>query len=169
MDADSFNPCVRAIHEVRATRVVRVVRAIRVRPRQKGIAQAAAAALLALHAGTALACDPALRGDGVVRVEGQRFVVAFRPQPAPIRLSEFFALDVAVCARDGTAPAALRVDARMPEHNHGMNYRPRVFARGNGRFEATGLLLHMQGRWQLSFDAQSPGSAETLRTDVRLD
>lgn len=115
----------------------------------------------------AWACEPPLRGDGVTRIEGKRYIVAWKAQP-PIKLAEFFALDVAVCARAGAQPSSLRIDARMPEHNHGMNYRPRVLARGSGRFEATGLLLHMQGRWQISFDAQGPDGNESLRADLTL-
>lgn len=129
---------------------------------------AALAAAASLHAGAAGACEPALRGDGVARVEGRRAVVAWRAEPQ-IRTSEFFTLDVAVCLRDAAgSPIALRVDARMPEHNHGMNYRPRVTARGSGRFDVTGMLLHMHGRWQLSFAVQAGDVAETLHADVML-
>jgi hypothetical protein len=40
-----------------------------------------------------------------------------------------------------------------------MNYRPTVEARGDGRYRASGLLLHMPGRWQLTFAV----GGETLR------
>jgi len=91
-------------------------------------------------------------------------VLAWRA-PAPLPLAEFFAVDFAVCARAGGRIEAPRVDATMPEHGHGMNYRPTVAAQGRGRFRADGLLLHMPGRWQLSFAVGD----ELLRTAVNVD
>jgi hypothetical protein len=58
------------------------------------------------------------------------------------------------------------VDAQMPEHRHGMNYRPTVSATGNGRYVAEGLLFHMPSRWQLRFDVERDGpAAQTPRVD----
>jgi hypothetical protein len=56
----------------------------------------------------------------------------------------------------------------MPEHRHGMNYRPSVTRRGDGRFTASGLLLHMPGRWEFSFDLHGDAGAEVLRDSVLL-
>lgn len=111
------------------------------------IAAAPAAALLTA---SALACDPPLAGPDVQRIEGAGHVVAWQaPQPVP--LARFFTLQLAACSRSGGEITAVRVDATMPQHGHGMNYRPTVEALGGGRFRASGLLLHMPGRWQLSF------------------
>jgi hypothetical protein len=116
-----------------------------------------------LPAGAA-ACTPALHGDGVRTLEGERHVVAWRA-PALPPLARFFAVDFAVCGRDGGTVRAVRIDATMPEHGHGMNYRPTVQPQGNGRFRADGLLLHMPGRWQLSFAV----GGETLRAVLHVD
>jgi hypothetical protein len=132
-----------------------------------GIALLALAAL----APAADACEPALSGTDAQRVAGEHYVLAWRTA-APIKLSEFFGLEIAVCAKDGGAgPAALRIDARMPAHKHGMNYRPKVAALGDGRFTASGLLLHMPGRWEFVFDVDSGAGAtrrESLRSTVEL-
>ncbi len=123
-----------------------------------------------LFAAPALACDPGLPASDAARIEGQRYVVAWRPRPAPIRRGEFFALKIAVCARAGASPpATLRVDAQMPEHRHGMNYRPSVARAGEGRFVASGLLLHMPGRWEFSFELRAAEHGETLRASVSID
>ena len=114
------------------------------------------------------ACEPALGGDGVRRADGKDYVVAWRPAPAPLKVSEFFALEVAVCANSATAPAELRVDAVMPEHKHGMNYQPVVKALGDGRFRAEGLLLHMPGLWEFSFDVRAAGKQERVRDRVTV-
>lgn len=120
-----------------------------------------------LSATPALACTPALVGDGLRKIEGERHVLAWRA-PSPLPLAQFFAIDFAVCARDGAAPEAARVDATMPEHGHGMNYRPSISALGNGRFRADGLLLHMPGRWSLAFTIGGSRS-ETLQTTLTID
>jgi hypothetical protein len=62
----------------------------------------------------------------------------------------------------------LRVDATMPEHRHGMNYRPTVKPLGDGRWRAEGLLWHMSGRWQLRLDVRAQGSDHTLVQSVVL-
>ena len=119
---------------------------------------------------SAWACEPAMNGDDVRRISGKDYVLAWRPQPTPLRVSEFFALEVAVCsnAANSAAPAELRVDAVMPEHKHGMNYRPTVTAIGDGRFRAEGLLLHMPGLWEFSFDVRGRAGNEVVRERVSL-
>lgn len=78
--------------------------------------------------------------------------VVFAPRTWPVPVGRHFALDIAVCAAPGSAlPASLRVDADMPAHKHGMNYKPTVQALGDGRFVAEGLLFHMPGRWRFLF------------------
>ncbi len=88
------------------------------------------------------------------RVESAGFVLSYRTRPAAITLGEHFSLDYAVCPKAGAAiPAMVSVDAWMPEHRHGMNYKASVTALGGGRFRAQGLLFHMPGRWELVFEA----------------
>jgi len=57
----------------------------------------------------------------------------------------------------------------MPEHRHGMNYRPTVATSGEGRYRAEGLLFHMPGRWQLLFDVERGGRTERLAADILLE
>ena len=127
-------------------------------------ARLAALAAALLLPPSAIACEPPLRGEGVQKIEGQAHVVAWRA-PTPLPLASFFSLEFAACARDSSRVEAPRIDATMPEHGHGMNYRPTIEALGNGRFRASGLLLHMPGRWQLSFTMGD----ETLRAALTVD
>jgi hypothetical protein len=116
----------------------------------------------------AAACVPALSGDDVRTIEGRDHVVGWRaPQPLP--LAQFFAIELAVCARDGAPVITPLVDATMPEHRHGMNYRPSVGPLGSGRFRATGLLLHMPGRWRLSFAVGSGARREALHAALIVE
>jgi hypothetical protein len=130
----------------------------------------AAATLLAALPGvaTAQACGEIL-GPGARQAESARYVVAYRTQPTPIVVSQHFGLDLVVCPKAGaTAPASVRVDAHMPAHRHGMNYRAQVTPRGPGRYEATGLLFHMPGRWEFLFDVVFAQGVERVAAPVDL-
>ena len=119
-------------------------------------------------AGPAAACGEALQGT-TRTIEGKGYVVAFRTMPDPIVVGEHFALDFAVCPRaKGDAPRSVRVDASMPEHRHGMNYRPSVKSLGEGRWRAEGLLWHMSGRWELAIEVDNGGERTWLRQSVVL-
>jgi hypothetical protein len=121
----------------------------------------------ALAPAFAAACDVP---PGYVRVESKVVIVAYRVDPAPLTLGRHFAVDSIVCAVGaGFAPTGLRVDAQMPEHRHGMNYRAKVTNLGGGKFRAEGLLFHMPGRWQFVFDVEGKGRTERLTHDVMLD
>ena len=93
----------------------------------------------------AQACTPALEGP---RLESKSYVLAYRAAP---EVGRHFSVDVAACAKNGAPPTTLKIDARMPEHRHGMNYRPAVKALGPGRWQAEGLMLHMPGKWEFVF------------------
>lgn len=90
---------------------------------------------------------------------------AWRPDAGPITVGRPFALLVTLCPADAQL---LRVDATMPEHRHGMNYRASIKPLGDGRWRVEGLLWHMSGRWELSLDLQSQGKEHRLRQSVIL-
>lgn len=120
-------------------------------------------------AGAALACGEGL-GAARTTVEGGKYTVAYATSPSPVVVGQHFRVDVAVCAKAG-APAArdLRVDATMPEHRHGMNYRPTVRQSSPGRWRAEGLLFHMPGRWEFAFQVHDGRRDDRVaaREDVR--
>jgi hypothetical protein len=112
---------------------------------------AAGAVLLALT-GAAAACGEAF-GAGAQRIEAPAGQIAWRATPSPIPVSRHFTLDIELCPAAGQPlPAAIGVDATMPEHRHGMNYKASVTPAGPGRWRAEGLLFHMPGRWELVFE-----------------
>jgi hypothetical protein len=65
-------------------------------------------------------------------------------------------------------PTAVRVDADMPAHRHGMNYRATVTPLVDGRFTAQGLMFHMPGRWRFIFDLATPAGTQRLTHEVEL-
>ncbi len=121
---------------------------------------------LALVVTAADACElppggqPVANGDGSVRL-------AYRFEPTELRTDRHFALLVDVCA---AAPVeAVRVDAQMPEHRHGMNYKPVVAKSSADRWRADGLLLHMPGRWEFRFDVRTGNRTERLTHAVNVE
>jgi hypothetical protein len=102
------------------------------------------------------------------RVEEGGVVIVYRTVPDTIVVGQHFSIDALVCADTGS-PVLARVDAQMPEHRHGMNYRPTVAPSGTGRYVAQGLMFHMPGRWQLVFDVERAGQRMRLTSDVHLE
>jgi hypothetical protein len=101
------------------------------------------------------------------RIESRDTVLFYRTVPPAIEIGKHFVVVAVVCSQ--AAPSALRVDAQMPAHRHGMNYRARVSAQGDARYRAEGLLFHMPGKWQFVFDVERPGRTERLTADVVVE
>lgn len=122
------------------------------------------ALLLALAGGTAAACPlvpadgRAIAGDGVQAA----WAVA---GGGVIAVGEPFEIEVRACP--GTADL-VAVDATMPAHRHGMNYRPSIATLGPGRWRVHGLLWHMRGSWELALELRVTGGRQTLRQAVDL-
>jgi hypothetical protein len=102
-----------------------------------------------------------------------------------VKVSQAFSLKAFICPNlPGASVAAVSVNATMPEHQHGMNYRPRVQLQptsGSSSAEprvllAQGMVFHMPGRWQIEIhvsgsDAQGLPwpKPEVLRYDYLLN
>lgn len=127
--------------------------------------------LILLAAANAWACTPdSGKGTPVAHAaESKNYVLAFRTQPEKIVIGQHFILEFAVCAKGkAPMPESVRVDAHMPEHRHGMNYKTSVTGSGAGKYRAEGLLFHMPGRWEYIFEVRAGGVAERLTTSVVL-
>lgn len=109
-------------------------------------------------------------GDGLpLRASGGGYTVAFAPQPATIAVGQHFRVDAVVCSEPGLpAVTALKVDADMPAHRHGMNYRATVKSIGAQRWQAEGLMFHMPGRWRLLFELTTPQGVRKLSRELDL-
>ena len=128
----------------------------------------AAALLAALPAAAQPACSAALPGGK--QLESARFSLGYRPVPGAIAVGRHFALELAVCPKSGVqAPESVGVDAHMPEHRHGMNYKAQVGAAPGGRYKAEGLMFHMPGRWEFVFDVRSGGKTDRLTQSIVLE
>jgi hypothetical protein len=91
--------------------------------------------------------------------------LSFAARPSPIPLNKPFALQMAAC---DVKPDRIAVDATMPAHRHGMNYRTTVTQVAPGEFRAEGLLFHMPGEWEFVFDLYFDERRERLTHRVTL-
>ena len=133
--------------------------------------------LVASSLAPAAPCGADLRG--AVIAESANYLVAFRTQPPRIAVGKHFSVEFEACAKgDAPAPAGVAVDAFMPEHGHGMNYRavvkPAATAKSVGpltvaRYRADGLMFHMPGRWDFYFDVRSAGRTERATRSIVLE
>lgn len=86
-----------------------------------------------------------------------------------IPMAQHILVEVQVCDGAKTSPAVLtRIDATMPAHRHGMNYRPRVSPIGPGRFRIEGMMFHMSGDWRLEFELSAGTEVQRLFHDVQI-
>ena len=130
----------------------------------------AVAAAFAWPAGATAACGDDLPAASRVRVEQRGTAMSFVPRPAPLAIGRHFSLDVVVCAAAGAPARALaRVDADMPAHRHGMNYRPTIRPLGDDRYAVDGLMFHMPGRWRFVFELGSRADAVRLAHEVDVE
>jgi len=120
-------------------------------------------ALLAAAPAAQGACE--LPGGEAQKIESARHLVLYRTRPAPLKVGQHFSVEFAVCP----TPESVRIDAGMPEHKHGMNYRPTVTATGEGRYRADGLMLHMAGKWELVFEVRAKDSVERIAQVLSLE
>jgi hypothetical protein len=120
--------------------------------------------------GADVTCEPPTGFGPRGWVESNGVVVIYRTEPPAIEIGQVFKVEAIVCVKDSAVKATgLKVDAVMPNHRHGMNYRPQVSAQGDSRYLAEGLLFHMPGRWRFLFDVDVPGRTEHLWQDIELE
>ena len=139
------------------------------KPTVPGVTALLATALLASCAVSYAACGDNLPERGRLFAESSGWQVAFVPVPGPLASGKTFSLNLVVCpTTPGTQLLRLGVDADMPAHKHGMNYRTVVKATDGSRYRADGLLFHMPGRWRFLLELEvTPG--QTVRLSREID
>lgn len=133
------------------------------------IARVGMAAIGVLLAGATQACEvPVLEHARRLDDSGSSLVWRFVP-PQP-KIGEFFAVEFGGCAHGGPISAeTVRIDATMPAHRHGMNFKPQIATLRPGVLRAEGMMFHMPGTWQLSFEQRSPAGVTRLTADVEIE
>jgi hypothetical protein len=130
--------------------------------KRREIVRRLAGAVVALAGVSAAACEL----PPGVRVDSEKLSITYRTIPPKIAVGQPFVLELAACAKTGARVSErVKLDAHMPEHRHGMNYRTKVVSKGAGRFHSEGWLFHMPGRWEFLFDIDT----ERLTHSVRIE
>ena len=135
--------------------------------RLRNLCRAGVAGTLLAMGGPALAaCDAA---PGVMIGKTAKVVLAARTVPATIKVGELFALQTEICPQAGVVVKGLKVDAGMPAHKHGMNYQPKVAQTGPATYNVTGLMFHMPGKWQFTFDVDTAAGRERIQINHTVE
>jgi len=114
-------------------------------------------------------CTSALNAANALVAEADGARVLFVARPAAVPVGRHFQIDFVVC--NGNAlrdDAKVQVDADMPAHRHGMNYRAAVSPLGGGVQRADGLMFHMPGTWRVIFDVTLDGRALRLTRELEV-
>ena len=130
--------------------------------KRREIVRRLAGAVIALAGTIAAACEL----PPGTRVESERLAISYWTVPAKISVGQAFVLELAACPkRDIAVSERVKLDAHMPEHRHGMNYRTKVVSKGAGHFHSEGWLFHMPGRWDFLFDIDGERLTHSIRVE----
>ena len=102
------------------------------------------------------------------------YAITWTTRPDPIPLGELFDIEATVTNAKTGAPvedAVVRIDARMPQHGHGMATRPEDdldATNPGGVYVTHGMKFHMPGAWSIVFVVEGPAGTDRLEVDHRL-
>ena len=93
----------------------------------------------------------------------------YRVKSPPLKVAQHFSMQFLLC-RDETALQieAFKLDALMPAHGHGMNYKASINWLDDGLVEASGMLFHMPGQWRVTVNISYDGVARQTRLDFEI-
>lgn len=101
------------------------------------------------------------------------YTLEWTTAPAPLPLDQLFEVDTVLRDAKTGAPVedgTVTVDARMPQHGHGMTTKPEA-APGphpGGHYVMKGMKFHMPGEWTLTFDVTGPAGPDHADVKVTL-
>jgi hypothetical protein len=127
------------------------------------------ALLLACASGPAL--TPAQKHEGTTA--NGLYHLAWETKPAPIPMGQLFEIDTTLTDAKTGKPiedAVVRVDARMPQHGHGMATKPEDVGgpHPSGVYVTRGMKFHMPGDWTITFTVDGPAGSDRLESLQRL-
>ncbi|MGH6816144.1 MAG: hypothetical protein ACREC6_10600 [Hyphomicrobiaceae bacterium] len=125
--------------------------------------------LAAALANPAHACDVRLDG-AFASLKSERFQAAARTDPRRVVPAVPFAVEIVVCAAGAQGlPESVAVDAHMPAHRHGMNYRTVTTATAPGRYRSEGFFFHMPGIWEFAIELRAGDKTDRLTATIVVE
>lgn len=98
----------------------------------------------------------------------------------PVVTGDLFSVETVLTGADG-APVTggrVQVDARMPQHGHGMATKPEAdpgvcatpdtCTHPEGRYRMDGMKFHMPGEWTVTFEVDGPAGSDRAEAVYRL-
>ena len=89
-------------------------------------------------------------------------------EPRPVGVSAPVQAQITTCVDDGVSIEAVYIDATMPLHRHGMNYRPEMNQTGEKAYRASGLFFHMPGLWRIEVSVRADGKTLRFVHDIEV-
>lgn len=106
-------------------------------------------------------------GERVSPVDGA--LLHYRIKSPPLRVARHFSMQFQLCRGETVIVIeGFTLDALMPAHGHGMNYKASIDWLDNGLVEAGGLLFHMPGQWRVTVNLTYDGAGRQARLDVEI-
>ena len=114
------------------------------------------------------ACDlRAPPGARTVTSPASQLRIAYSTDPAKLNVDSMFSVLIHLCTEQPIE--RLTADAHMPEHRHGMNYKPAVVQQADGSYLATGFLFHMPGKWEFVFEVRGGSKTERFTDSIMVE
>lgn len=111
----------------------------------------------------ATAC-PVTTGTAPIMTQGP-VQASWSAEPLVPVVGESFVIRITLCP---SSAKLVKVTADMPDHRHGMNYKPSFTQTAEGLWRVEGMLWHMPGKWELKIDAALEGVNFRLSQSVIL-
>lgn len=112
-------------------------------------------------------CD-AKNGAQMTSVSKAPFSVHVLITDGDVPLNAPFDAQIQICSQSDTFPSGIMVDATMPAHKHGMNYKANVKRINDHQYVVENLLFHMLGIWRLEVTAYKSNQPYRFTRDVKL-
>ncbi len=124
------------------------------------------AGALLLSAGTAQACDVPPGWTEMERARDIQTRILLDLDRRAVTVGQPFDIRMVVCSPNSRVSDRLDIDAIMPLHRHGMNYRPTVRRTAPGAYTVEGMFFHMPGAWQIVVRAYRGNGSQKFTVDV---
>ena len=106
-------------------------------------------------------------GERIVPVDGA--MLHYRIKSPPLIVAQHFSMQFLLCRGESVlAVEGFKLDALMPAHGHGMNYKASINWLDDGLVEASGLLFHMPGQWRITVNLTYGGVARQTQIDFEI-
>lgn len=130
-------------------------------------------ALLFVLAGCTQATEeapPPVHASGDIQTREGKYQIHWQASTDPIVLGELFEIDSTLKDKDGKTveTASVTVDARMPQHGHGMSTRPQQQQKPDGHYQSSGMKFHMPGEWTIIFVVDGPAGPDRAEVVYKL-